>query len=645
MPDTVRPDATEELAAALRERILVIDGAMGTMIQQYKLDEAQYRGERMADHPADLRRRQRPAVADPARPDPRDPHGLPRRRRRHHLHQHLQRHPHLAGRLRPRGRLLRAEPRRRGPRPRVRRPGRDARSAALRRRVAGPHHPHRLDLARRQRPGRAQRVVRPARRGLPRGSLRPGRRWRRHPAHRDHLRHPQRQGRDLRRRDAVRGARPSLARHRLRHHHRRQRADPVGSGHRGVLELHPPRPPARGRAQLRARRRGDPALRRRALPHRRLLRLLPPQRRSAQRVRRVRRDPGAHGLGRRRVRHRRPGQHRRRLLRHDRRAHRGHRRRGRRRDPSRARRARARHAPLWPRAAHHHRRQPLRQRRRAHQHHRLRAVPQAHQGGRLRHRPLGRRPAGRERRPGHRRQHGRGHDRRRRRHGPVPQAGRGRARHQPGPRDGRLLQVGGHRGRPQVRAGQGHRQLDLHEGGRGEVPRAGAAGAQVRRRRGRDGLRRGRPGRQPRAAQGDLRAGLPAARRRGRLPARGHHLRPQRLRRGDRHRGARDLRPGLHRGHPLDQAEPPRRPGLGRHLQRLLLLPRQQPRARGDPRGLPLPRDRGRPRHGHRQRRCSRGLRPGRARAPRADRGRHPQPPARRGRAPARDRREPQPRR
>ena len=54
MPDTVRPDATEELAAALRGRILVIDGAMGTMIQQYKLDEAQYRGDRMADHPADL---------------------------------------------------------------------------------------------------------------------------------------------------------------------------------------------------------------------------------------------------------------------------------------------------------------------------------------------------------------------------------------------------------------------------------------------------------------------------------------------------------------------------------------------------------------------------------------------------------------
>ena len=40
----------------------------------------------------------------------------------------------------------------------------------------------------------------------------------------------------------------------------------------------------------------------------------------------------------------------------------------------------------------------------------------------------------------------------------------------------------------------------------------------------------------------DLRAGLPDPRRRGRLPARGHHLRPQRLRRRDRHRGARHLR-------------------------------------------------------------------------------------------------------
>ena len=175
--------------------------------------------------------------------------------------------------------------------------------------------------------------------------------------------------------------------------------------------------------------------------------------------------------------------------------------------------------------------------------------------------------------------------------------------------------------------------------GEEQVPRARPAVPQVRRRRGRDGLRRGRPGRQPRAPQGDLRARLPDPGRRGRLPGRGHHLRPQRLRRRDRHRGARDLRPRLHRGHPLDQAEPARRQGLRRHLQRQLLVPRQQPRARGDPRRVPLPRHRGRPRHGHRQRRRPGRLRRGRARAARADRGRRPQPPPRRRRAAARDRR------
>jgi 5-methyltetrahydrofolate--homocysteine methyltransferase len=34
----------------LRERILVLDGAMGTMIQRYKLEEADFRGERFKDH-------------------------------------------------------------------------------------------------------------------------------------------------------------------------------------------------------------------------------------------------------------------------------------------------------------------------------------------------------------------------------------------------------------------------------------------------------------------------------------------------------------------------------------------------------------------------------------------------------------------
>ena len=57
---------------------------------------------------------------------------------------------------------------------------------------------------------------------------------------------------------------------------------------------------------------------------------------------------------------------------------------------------------------------------------------------------------------------------------------------------------------------------------------------------------------------GDLRALLPAADRAGRLPARGHHLRPEHLRRRHRHRGAQPLRARLHRGHRADPRRPAR---------------------------------------------------------------------------------------
>ena len=39
----------------LAQRIVVLDGAMGTMIQRYQLGEADYRGTRFADHPSDLK--------------------------------------------------------------------------------------------------------------------------------------------------------------------------------------------------------------------------------------------------------------------------------------------------------------------------------------------------------------------------------------------------------------------------------------------------------------------------------------------------------------------------------------------------------------------------------------------------------------
>ena len=37
------------LEALMRKRIVVLDGAMGTMIQGYKLSEADYRGDRLRD--------------------------------------------------------------------------------------------------------------------------------------------------------------------------------------------------------------------------------------------------------------------------------------------------------------------------------------------------------------------------------------------------------------------------------------------------------------------------------------------------------------------------------------------------------------------------------------------------------------------
>lgn len=43
------------LKKSLNQRILILDGAMGTMIQRYALNEKEYRGERFADWPVDLK--------------------------------------------------------------------------------------------------------------------------------------------------------------------------------------------------------------------------------------------------------------------------------------------------------------------------------------------------------------------------------------------------------------------------------------------------------------------------------------------------------------------------------------------------------------------------------------------------------------
>ena len=55
---TMVPSRTTRLARLpqlLAERILLLDGAMGTMLQNYRLGEADYRGVRFADWPRDVK--------------------------------------------------------------------------------------------------------------------------------------------------------------------------------------------------------------------------------------------------------------------------------------------------------------------------------------------------------------------------------------------------------------------------------------------------------------------------------------------------------------------------------------------------------------------------------------------------------------
>src|SRR3989337_1221651 len=44
-----------DIRKELEKRILIIDGAMGTMIQRYKLEEGDYRGGRFNDWPSDVK--------------------------------------------------------------------------------------------------------------------------------------------------------------------------------------------------------------------------------------------------------------------------------------------------------------------------------------------------------------------------------------------------------------------------------------------------------------------------------------------------------------------------------------------------------------------------------------------------------------
>ena len=94
----------------LPRAILLLDGAMGTMIQRHTLDGGRLPRRTVPQPSARAQGQQRRARPDAARRHRRHPSRIPGGRRRHHRDQHVHQHRDCAGRLRPRGARLRAEP-------------------------------------------------------------------------------------------------------------------------------------------------------------------------------------------------------------------------------------------------------------------------------------------------------------------------------------------------------------------------------------------------------------------------------------------------------------------------------------------------------------------------------------------------------
>ena len=335
--------------------------------------------------------------------------------------------------------------------------------AALRRRLGRPAERDALALAegrgrclpcRHLRPGAGR--VRGADPGAPR-------RRRRSPAHRDDLRHAEREGRD-RRRERRRARASALA---LVHRHRQERTQPVGPDVRCLLDLRRARRAVHRRRELLARRDRDAAVPRGPRERGDDLRVVPSERRAPERPRPPRRAGGGHEPLPARVRRGRPRQSRRGLLRHDAGAHGRDRPRGGGASPAPRPGGVVPASLLRPRAVRDRPGHGLRHGRRADERHRVGQVPAPDRGERL---PgCGRRGARAGARRGEppRREHGRRPARRRAGDDDLPQPPRDGARGGPPSDHGRQLALLGARGRSSLPSGQGSRQLDLAQGGRG----------------------------------------------------------------------------------------------------------------------------------------------------------------------------------
>ena len=283
----VSPKRTALIAAA-RERILVLDGAMGTMIQALQYDEAAFRGERFADFHRDVRGNndlliltQPKAIED--------------------IHADYLRAGAdiVATNTFSSTSIAQADYDMSDLAYELNRDGAKLARAAAERVTAedgkprfvagalGPDQPHRLDLARRLQPRLSRRHLRRSAQVLWRTGQRPARRRRRPAAGRNHLRHAERQGGALCDLRDSRRARHRRARDGLRHHHRQIRPPAVGPVAGSVLEFGAARQAGHHRLQLRARRRRSARAYRRHRPRRRYAGLRLSECRPAQRVRPV----------------------------------------------------------------------------------------------------------------------------------------------------------------------------------------------------------------------------------------------------------------------------------------------------------------------------------------------------------------------
>ena len=465
-------DTRERLESILRQRIAVLDGSWGVLIQREVRGEEAYRGERFRDHPRDVAGD--PDLLNLTRPDDRrDIHGAYFAAGADIATTNTFTATHdRPGGLRARADVV-EEMNLAGARlARAAADEWEAKTGALRRRLGRAAQRLALAVAPGRRPRVPHRDVRRGRGGVRGADPRAARRRRRPAPDRDGLRHAERKGRD-RRRAGRRARAAALA---LLHRRRPQRPQPLRPDGRGVLDLGRarrsrsssastarsarPRCGRSSRTSRRSRRRGSRATRTPGCRTRSACTTSSPRTRAASSA--SSRATGS-STSSAAAAARRPSTSGRSSAAVEGVA------------PRAVPEPRARDALQRPRAVRDRRRDSnfmlIGERTNVTGSARFRRLVEARRlpgGARRRAR------AGARRREPPRREHGRRPARRRAGDDDVPQPRRDRARGRADPDHGRQLALVGARGRPQVHPGQGRRQLALAQGGRGAVPRAGA---------------------------------------------------------------------------------------------------------------------------------------------------------------------------